>query len=83
MAKRYVACSLKRHKWSPIRLNFIIPKFQEHVTERLGARAHYPKFYSCQTIIGGSADDEAFVLVGHNICSAPETSTFRGTPVLR
>ena len=24
-----------------------MPKFQEHVTERLGARAHYPKLGSC------------------------------------
>ena len=24
-----------------------MPKFQEHVTERLGARAHYPKLESC------------------------------------
>ena len=24
-----------------------MPKFQEHVTEHLGARAHYPKLGSC------------------------------------
>ena len=24
-----------------------MPKFQEHVTKRLGARAHYPKLESC------------------------------------
>ena len=28
-------------------LNFINPKFQEDVTERLGARAHYPKLGNC------------------------------------
>ena len=28
-------------------LNFINPKFQEDVMERLGARAHYPKLGNC------------------------------------
>ena len=28
-------------------LNFVNPKFQEDVMERLGARAHYPKLGSC------------------------------------
>ena len=46
MAKRSITFSWKRHKWSQFALNLRLPKFQEDVTEHLGARSH---LVSCTT----------------------------------
>ena len=46
MAKRSITSFWKRHNWFKTVLNFINPKFQEDVMERLGDIAHYLKLDS-------------------------------------